>query len=207
MTIHVVLGFVSGGLSLFAYCLYIYSIWWGNTRPSRSSWWILTVVWGVLFASSLSLGGENDWVAYVERAIQLTYVIGSLAIAISTIWRGQNEQWGLTGWLCAGAAGIALVLYFIGQDYLILSLAMSTLADFFGIWPTIQNARKYPENEHLLAWEIEVTASIIALGAISVWALSWGSAGAYLPVFYLIAINGAITFLIRSGLRRQALTT
>ena len=204
MSIHQIFGLIAGAISLCAYGLYIYQIWRGNTRPSRSSWWILTVVWGVLLASSLSLGSEgvgSNWTAYVERGIQVVYVAGSLVIAISTIWRGSSQPWGRLDWLCAASAGLALILYFVFENFA-LSLAMSLLADIFGIIPTVQNARKYPQHEDFNAWALESFASVLALFAITTWAFTLDSASEMLPVFYLVIINISITYLIWSGRRK-----
>ncbi len=203
MTSHIIFGFISGGISLFAYGIYIYAIWYGDTRPSRSSWWILTVVWGVLLLSSLSIGDsgiQSHWTSYVERGITIAYVLGSLVIAISTIWRGSVERWGVLDYLCAVSAGIALLLYFV-FDQPVLSFAMSLVADIFGIVPTVRNAYRHPEQEDFAAWGIECAASFLALFAISVWAFSLESASQFLPVFYLVIANSLITILIWRGRR------
>src|SRR3989344_628687 len=194
------IGLLAGVLSLVAYGIYIYKIWLGNTRPSRSSWWILTVVWVVVLFSSVSVGTEGEfgyWTSYVQRGIQVAYIFGSFGVAISTLWRGSPDTWGIWDWLCAIFAGIALILFAVlGSEYHFISLILAIFADFFGIAPTIRNAYRYPQHEDFIAWMLECIASFIALFAVSIWAFTVKSAGEFFPILYLVIVNVIITYFI-----------
>lgn len=190
---------VSGIISLAAYGLYIYTIWFGDTRPSKSSWWILTVVWSVLLLSSISLSSEGTLVEKFQTLpggwLSLSYILGSLIIAISTIWRGASEKWGTLDYWCAGSALLALILYFVIHEPF-WALVLSLVADVFGIIPTIKNAYVHPDKEDITAWTLESIASIIGLLAITGWFASYESISQWSPVVYLVIVNVIITLLI-----------
>jgi len=189
----------AGLLSFGAYGVYIFDIWFGTTRPSRSSWWILSIIWIVLLLSSVALApGENFVEQFSSTAggyISLAYILCSLIIAISTIWRGSKELWGLFDWLCLIFAGLSLILFIFVQNP-ILSLVSAILADIFGILPTIKNAWNYPNHEHFWAWFLTSFASILSLFAITRWTLDLTGASDWLSVFYLLIINILITIII-----------
>lgn len=193
------IGIIAGGLSLIAFGVYIYNIIFGQTRPSRSSWWIISAVWIVLLLSSLSLSPGETWIekwnTLPANWISLVYIVASLVIAILSIKKGSGEKWEFFDYCCAVLAVISLVFY-IGFHAPLLSLVTALLADFFGILPTVKNAWKYPRNEHFFAWLLEVVASILTLSLVTNWTLTqegfakWGSPS------YLTIMNGLITLCI-----------
>lgn len=202
-----IIGLVAGGISLISYILYIYAIWWGSTRPSRSSWWILTVVWGVVFLSSLSLAPgathEAQWVALASRWLQVVYLVGALAIAISTIWRGANEKWGRFDYLCAASAGIALILYFVVGSP-VWSFVFGVLADFFGLFPTIKHAYQRPDEEDLLAWVLTCVGAVVTLFAIPFWSRD-NASDWIIPVYLTIVDTIPTYFILRYVLKKKPL--
>lgn len=203
--LHTIFGITAGVLSLFSYGLYVYTIWFGDTRPSRSSWWMLTLVWSVLFLSSISLdSGASDWHTYLDRGLAISYIAGSFIIAVSTLWRGGKEPWRKFDFLCLFFVIVALVLYFIFNAPL-WSLIMGIVADIFAIIPTIENAWKHPKDEDLNAWILVCAASLIGLGATN-WTFSKESMSILLPTFYLILVDGIITWLIWRGQRRKIIS-
>jgi len=190
---------LAGILSLFAYALYIYKIWWGDTRPSRSSWWLLSVVWVVLLLSSISLvnGGTfvEKFISLPGGWLTLSYIVGSLVIAVSTIWRGSSDPWGSFDYTCAGVTAVALVFYlFVGIP--IVSLILAIIADLFAILPTVKNAWKFPIHEDFIAWTITLIASILSITAVESWKLTQASFAEWSTPLYLVLINGLITFII-----------
>src|SRR3989344_9149248 len=73
------LGEIAGLISFSAYLIYIISTFRGKTKPSRSTWWILTFVGILIFASSYSINAKES------MRIQLSYIIGPLIIAILSL--------------------------------------------------------------------------------------------------------------------------
>jgi hypothetical protein len=203
--LHQIIGLTAGLISVAAYAIYIYGMWWGNTRPSRSSWWLLTVVWTVIFMSSISVGKDAPTATtedYLDRALQISYIFGSLIIAISTIWRGSNIKWDMYDYMCAACTAVALALYFVFSAPM-PSLIMAVVADIFAILPTVNNSKTNPEHEHLSAWKLELFASALAMFAISSWSFKFDSISLWLPNLYLITANGLIVILIKKGLKQK----
>lgn len=190
---------LAGIISISAFGIYIYNIWRGKTRPSRSSWWIITAVWVVLLLSSISLSPGDTfvekWNNVASNWISLSYIIGSLIIAISSLWRGSSEKWGMFDWLCLVLATASVVVYF-ALDKPLLSLAASVLADFFGILPTVKNAWKFPAQEHMLAWFLEVVASGLVVFAVVNWSVTPAGVADWISPLYLIIMNGIIMLLV-----------
>ncbi|MCC7436693.1 hypothetical protein IT402_02350 [Candidatus Nomurabacteria bacterium] len=198
-----IIGVVAGGVSLIAYGIYIYTIWWGKTKPSRSSWWILSIVWTIVLFSSFSLSiGETEqakWAAVTSRWLSISYIIGSLGVAVSSIWRGASQRWKRFDYFCASSAGFALFLYFFTNNPL-ASLIFGILADFFGLLPTIKNAQKHPEQENLLSWVITVISCILALFAVSKWSFSVEYMSDWSIPVYLTVVDLLIVIFILRGI-------
>ncbi len=190
---------VSGLISGAAFLIYIANIIWGNTRPSRSSWWIIGVVWIIFLFSSLSLAPGisflEKWNALAGNWILLAYIVGSFAIAILSLWCGSSDRWGMFDYLCAIFAALAVFLFFVTENSL-WSLIFSTIADFCGILPTIRNAWKFPQHEHFFAWFLESISGILVLFAITRWSFDLVGVSDWASPIYLVIMNTLITTII-----------
>src|SRR3989338_11645313 len=103
------IGEIAGVISFCAYLKYIISTFQGKTKPSRSTWWILTFVGILIFASSYSLGaGESMW-------IQLSYIIGPLIIGIMSLFPkyGYGSKLLLIDKICLWGATICVILWIV----------------------------------------------------------------------------------------------
>ena len=187
----VVLTYIAGGISFFEYAVYIYDIFERDTRPSRSSWWILSIVWIVFFASSLSLAPGYSFIEKFHNlaggSLFLTYIAGSIIIAVLSVKYGSRDKINKLDVVCATLTMCSLVLFFITTK--IYSLIAAIIADFFAILPTIKNAYKYPHQESLRAWILCVIASTIALFAVNKWDTSFESFSDWSNPVYLTVIN------------------
>ena len=197
--IHQIIGITAGVISLLAYGLYIYKIWWGNTRPSKSSWWILSFVWIIVLLSSVSLAPGNtineQWTSIASRWLSVSYIIGSLVIAVSTIWRGSGKKWNLFDYACLVSAGVAMICYFFFNNSA-ASLVFAIFADLCGIMPTIKHAWQNPHEEDLTAWIVESFASLLGILAVTHWSLTFQDASDWASPVYLLIINIIIVCII-----------
>src|SRR3989344_3740160 len=83
-TITYIFGTVAGIISFGAYIIYIISILKGETRPSRATWWILTIVGGVTGISYYFSGAvDSIWVPVAD-------VFGIFIVAILSIKYGEG---------------------------------------------------------------------------------------------------------------------
>ena len=182
-------GEIAGLISFGAYVLYIISIVKGQTKPSRSTWWILTLVGFLIFMSSYSIGArENIW-------IQLVYTLGPLAIAILSLNPkfGYGVGFSLLDKICFFSALIFGLIWFVFNAPLVAFLG-SIIVDFIGIIPTIKKAYIDPKEEDKLAWILEFLASIFNALGITLWFVSVDKSWIY--ALYLLFINGLITGLL-----------
>lgn len=183
------LGEVAGLVSVTAYTIYIASIFRGKTKPSRSSWWILTFVGLMIFLTSYATGArENTW-------IQLAYVAGPLIIAILSVFPKYGYKTGLelVDKICLIGAFACLVIWLLFNSAFIALLG-SIIVDFVGLVPTIKKSYLDPKEESRLAWGIEMGASILNAIAISSWFTLTDKSWIY--ALYLLIINGIITILL-----------
>lgn len=196
---------VAGAILLIAYLMYVYDMWWGETRPSRSSWWILSFVWGIILFTSMSFNASDDLVAKTSRWLAIASITGSFIVAVSSIWRGSNKKednWTKYDIRCAACAGIALVLYFIFHKPEV-SFVFAMLADFSGLLPTIENARDYPEQESISAWALTVFSCILGVVAVPQWSLSFESASNWVIPVYLVIVDSIVLYFIYRGWRAR----
>ena len=183
------MGEIAGGISFTAYLLYISSTLRGKTKPSRSTWWILTLVGGLILCTSYSMGAkENIW-------IMASYVFGPLFIAIISLHPkyGYGEKLLGIDIACLTSAGVCAVLWLVFNSPLIAFLG-SILIDAIGLVPTIKKAYAEPKKEDPLAWSMEMVASVLNAIGISVWFtnadLNWVYA------LYMLLVNGIVLSLL-----------
>ncbi len=181
------LGMIAGILSFSAYIVYIISIFKGSTKPSRSTWWILTLVGAIILSSSLSLDlYENIW-------IQAAYVIGPFILALLSLKYGSGDRFSLLDKIClCGAIGSCLLWLIFNSP--LIGFIGSIVVDFIGLVPTIQKSYLRPEEEDPNAWLLETISSILNVVAISSWFTLEEKDWIY--ALYLLLINGSLTILL-----------
>ena len=105
LTAQLIVGIAAGILSLAAYALYIRAIWRGTTKPSRSTWWVLTLVGLLILLSYYAEGArESIWVPIV-------YVAGLLLVAILSVKRGEGASWSRIDRWCFTGAVFSMLLW------------------------------------------------------------------------------------------------
>lgn len=180
-------GFVAGILAIVAFFLYIFTILWGNTKPNRATWWILTVEGIIILASYYTLGARDTiW-------IPASYVLGSLIVAILSLRHGEGG-WTLLDKICLGGAGVSIVLWWLFADPF-LALLTNIATDLFGLLPTIRKSYLHPRGENRAAWTLDSLASVINLFGVERWTLSLAVYPIYLVVFN--SLIASILFLRR----------
>ncbi len=183
------MGEIAGVISFAAYLLYIISIFRGKTKPSRSTWWILTLVGILIFATSYSLEAtESMW-------IQLSYIVGPLIIAILSLFSQYGYKEGLLkiDKICLAGAVICAFIWFVFNSPFIALLG-SIVVDFIGLIPTMKKAYIDPEHEDPSAWALEFLASAMNVFAISAWFSLEEKDWIY--ALYLFLVNGIVAALL-----------
>ena len=169
------LGIIAGLLSFFAYIPYIIDIIKGKTKPSRSSWWIWSLVGLIILISYHSVGAQNTiW-------IPLVFFICPLFIAILTIKHGEGHSLNLLDKICLiGALAGVILWFFLHSAY--LALIINIAVDCLGYITTIRKTLKNPSSESKITWILFLFGSILNVFAIE----KFGFSIAFYPVYMLV---------------------
>jgi uncharacterized protein with PQ loop repeat len=180
--IHQMLGILAGILSILGYIPYIISIIKGKTQPNKATWFIWTLVGGLLAFSYLAEGDQNTiW-------LPLGYFLGPLITAILSVRYGY-AVWTKLDIVCIIAALISIIPWILSKDAT-MTLLINVIIDASGALPTLVKTYREPETEDFTAWVIFFIANTIQLFAIS----EWGFAAIY-PI-YLFFLAGSIVGLV-----------
>jgi len=180
--LHQTLGIIAGVLALVGYIPYIISIFAHKTRPNKASWFIWTLVGGLLAFSYIATGDKTSiW-------LPLGYFLGPFITAILSIRYGYAE-WSRLDKICVITAVMSLVPWLMANNPLV-TLYINMFIDLAGALPTIVKTYREPESEDFIAWFIFFIANTLEVFSVSKWTL----AGAY-PI-YLFFLAGTIVLLI-----------
>ena len=179
---YVIVGLISGFISLFGYLPYIISIIRGNTQPNRATWLIWTVV-GFLLALSYYITGDIKacWVP-------VAFFIGPLIVTILSFFYGHS-QWSILDKICLATAGISIIVWSMTGNA-VLALLINVLIDFIGAIPTLYKTYYHPESEDLMAWVLFFIGSAINVAAIMTWDIT------VIYPLYLVSITFTMVLLL-----------
>lgn len=177
------IGMIAGVLSLTGYALYIRAVLKGNTKPSRTTWWIWSPLAITLFFSAEASGAaETLWVAKSE-------VLGIITIALISLKFGKKER-EKGEWFCiiGSTVSIAMLWIFKAPE---IALVLALITDSLALWPTIQKTKRYPEEEDAVAWSFTQSANIFNLFAISTF-----NFGEIVYPVWLFVLDGIVLWYI-----------
>lgn len=179
---------IAGVISFGSYAMYVVSILRGKTKPSRSTWWILTLIGALIFTSSYTMGAKhNMW-------IQLCYVVGPLVIALLSVKYGYGSRKLLpVDKTCILGALLCMLIWVVFNSPLVVFMG-SIVVDFIALIPTIRKSYYDTDSEDLLSWVVETVASLTNAFGIAMWVSL--SDASWIYALYLLTINGMITLLL-----------
>lgn len=180
-----IVGGMAGILSFFAYVLYYISILQGKSRPSRTTWIILTVVGCLIVASYYAEGARSTiW-------IPVAYTIGPLIAAVLSIKYGEGGTTKLD--LFCFLVCILSIFLWIWSSNPFYTLMINIGVDAIGMIPTLVKSFIDPLSEDLLAWWTTLVANGLNVVALD----SWDFSIAFYPL-YMVVINGFVAvFLLK----------
>src|SRR3989338_6481567 len=181
-TITYIFGVVAGIISFGAYIVYIISILKGETKPSRATWWILTIVGSVTGISYYFSGAvDTIWVPVAD-------VFGIFIVAILSIKYGEGglNPFDIT---CFFVSMTGLVLWYIFKSP-VIALILNLSMDFVGMLPTIKKSYLEPTGESGFSWLLTFIGNVLNFGAI-------GSAtfGLLIYPIYMSITSGSVATL------------
>lgn len=179
--IHHLFGISAGIIGLAGYVPYIISILRGKTKPNRATWFIWTLVGGLLAFSYMSAGDSSAiW-------LPLGYFIGPLITVILSIRYGY-ATWTKIDTICVAAAILSIIPWLLTENA-ILTLIINVFIDASGAIPTLIKTHREPETEDFTAWLIFFIANTLNLFALTSFNFS------VLYPAYLFILAGWITAL------------
>lgn len=193
MTYYETIGIIAGILALVGYVPYIISILRGKTQPNKATWFIWTLVGGLLAFSYMAEGDQNTiW-------LPMGYFLGPLITAFLSLRYGY-ATWTKIDTICVVAAAISIIPWIL-SDNATLTLLINVLIDATGAIPTLIKTYHEPETEDLTAWIIFFIANTLQLIAISYWNLA-----AIYPIYLFLLAGGIVTLIVRDKLKKSTAT-
>lgn len=176
-------GRVAGVVSLAGYVPYFVDMVRGKSPPQRASWFIWTLVGGMLLVSYYASGARTTiWVP-------VGTFFGPLIIWLFSFKYGEGG-WELLDKICLGMAGLAVLLWVLTGSP-VVALGTCLLADFLGYPSTAKKAYLKPRSESLLAWSMWVVGNTI-----NVFALQDHTLALAAYPLYLLVTSAVITALL-----------
>jgi len=190
---HEIIGIIAGILAIGGYIPYVISIFQGKTLPNRASWFIWTLVGGLLAFSYLAEGDQNTiW-------LPLGYFLGPLIVAILSLKYGYST-WTKLDTICVVAAIISIIPWILSKDAT-FTLIINVIIDMTGAIPTLYKTYFEPETEDLTAWIIFFIANTLQLVAIQMWNIA-----AIYPIYLFILAGSIVFFTLRDKIKKKMLS-
>lgn len=183
MELKAVVGLVAATLNIFAFGPYIIDTLRGKTKPHMYSWFIWTVITGMVFIGQVTgEAGPGAWATGCMVAINLCIFLLSLKYGTADITRSDK--------LCLVGALVALAVW-VTADSLVLSIMVLTLIDTLAFVPTVRKILKSPEEETFITYPISSLRCFLSVLALSNYSVITG-----LYPFAMLAMYSMITVIL-----------
>src|SRR6202051_975765 len=164
MTTNAVLGIAAGILGLAANPEDVADIVRGDTKPRRTTWWMLAALHLVLTASYYASGArETVW-------LPTAYAISFVVVGLFSIRYGETG-WRITDSVCLLGVCCSVLLWWIARSAE-LALFLTISADFLAITPTIEKSYRRPWTENRTAWLMATAAALLNVLAVETWTVT-----------------------------------
>ncbi len=174
------MGEIAGFINLVAYLPYLISIVNGETKPSKATWWIWSILEVMLSASYIMSGAENTiW-------LPIAGIIGMTLTAFLSLFYGKKE-WTIIDSICSLGSVMGIVVWFFSGSPMV-ALFCFLVVDILAAIPTILKSWKEPFEEDLFAWLITLVSGVANLLAIEKWNFTIATLPIYNLVIYLAVV-------------------
>ncbi len=180
---------ISTVLVLLSPIVYIRSILGGETKPHRTTRF---VIWAITLLSTWSLIDSNFSAAFWLSAASMIQTSVVLALSFKHGYGG----WAKLDIICLIIAAVGVIIWQVSGKPL-LGLYASIIADVVGNIPALVKTYRLPYSENWQFFALDTlsgTLSFMALTSYSIYTASYPA--------YIVVINGAMAVLILWG-RRQ----
>lgn len=184
-------GEIAGYINIIAYFPYFISIVRGETKPSKSTWWI----W-----AALELMMSTNYYLFTKTQstiwLPIASFIGMFMTAILSVKYGKKE-WPIVNTICLLGSVIGIVVWIVSKDNFI-TLTCLLLVDILASVPMFIKSYEYPQEEDFFSWLITLSSGIVNLFAIETWNVSV----AILPMYNLAIYAIVVAILMHARLNK-----
>jgi len=152
------IGLLGGILELVSLIPYLRDIISGQTRPSRSSWTIWTILNVIALAGQWAAGARASLIFTLVATLACTIILG-LAL------KNKQDHFSRIDVLCLIIAAAGLVGWYISRDPLV-ALILIVVVDAMGLVPTLHKIYIDPSSETLSAWILSAIGGGLAAVAV-----------------------------------------
>lgn len=189
----ILLGYLSTILGLVGFVPYFANIFKGKTKPHAFTWFVWSLINGIIFFAQISEGGGSGaWITGLNA-------IGCVAVFIFSLFKGEKD-FPLFDWLSLFAALISLVWWWLTNDPT-FSVILLTLTDLLAFLPTYRKGFYKPHEETASAFVISSFGFLIALFALESYNISTSLYPALL--FFTDGLFALMLLIRRKQLRRK----
>lgn len=177
--------------ALFSPIFYMLSILKGESKPHRTTRF---VVLSITFLSFASLLAQHNTVAIFLAWVSMlqSILIFALCIKYGMGW------WAKTDIICLVIAGIGILVWKLTNNPVMWLLA-SILADFVGYLPALIKTYKFPETETWVFYILDVFAGLFTLLAVSNFTYQEAS----YPIYILCINLLMVVFIIKPKISKR----
>ena len=177
--------FIAAAAPLAAALVYIRSMFRGETKPNRVTWFMWSVAPFIATAAAVSEG--------VGWAVLPVFMSGFCPFLIFTAsFLSKEAYWKQTSFdlICGALSAVALVLWYLTNNPDV-AIMFAIISDGLAAIPTILKARRSPQTESIWPFLIGLFAPMTSF----LVALTYGFSELAFPV-YLISVNVVLVALI-----------
>lgn len=183
--IKIIISIIAVSLSIIGYIPYLRDTIKGKTKPHVYSWFIWTLLTGIVYGLQVSSGaGVGSWVTLAVTIIGFVVFLLGMHKGEKDITKSDTVFFILSL--------VALFLWLIAKQP-ILSVILVSLVDMLGFVPTIRKSWDKPFSETLFTYELGAFRhglSILALEQYSLvtwlYPVSWALANAFFSLMLII---------------------
>ncbi|OGZ30308.1 MAG: hypothetical protein A2931_02075 [Candidatus Niyogibacteria bacterium RIFCSPLOWO2_01_FULL_45_48] len=154
-------GYLSGIFITCSFIPYVISIFRGQAKPERASWFIWSALGGIAFFSQLSKGARYSlWLPGIQTVGDISIFLFSIKYGMGGVSKRDK--------LALSIAGLGLILWYITQEAAI-ALFFAIFIDAIGAFLTILKSYEHPTTEPIIAWIFTMLGGFFAIFAVGGW--------------------------------------
>jgi hypothetical protein len=177
--------FIAAFATLLGASVYIRSMFKGQTKPNRVTWFMWSIAPFIASAAAISNG--------VSLAVIPVFMSGfSPFLVFTASFFSKKAYWktSLFDYLCGTLSGLAIVLWFLTNSPN-LAIVFAIVSDALAAIPTLTKGWRNPETESAWPFIIGIFSPMTSF----LVAITWGFAELAFPI-YLIVINVLLVFTV-----------